>query len=359
MKQKKILSLAGIALCALLTISARNTPPPVAEYELKWSWPPVISGKQDAAAADVAAQAEVIETDMPADDLAELPQPSPLRPAPILPEAVPLPAWLKNAVAVPARGMRHELAKNGSAATLPSPVLIAIVIDDMGLGSSYNDDVLNLPAPLTLSYLPYGENLPQQTAAAHDKGHELMVHMPMQPDSHATDPGPAALRAGQKHDEMLKNLRRNLEQFDGYVGINNHMGSLLSRDSDAMKLVMAELKTRGLLYVDSRTTPESLGEKTAEDYGVPTAARDVFLDHEETPEFVAAALLRLEREALKNGSAIAIGHPKGVTVAALRDWLPKAQKKGFRIVPVTEIIKQRQFEKNAPQLVVANNAELR
>ncbi|TNE28308.1 MAG: divergent polysaccharide deacetylase family protein [Alphaproteobacteria bacterium] len=350
MKQKKILSLAGIALCALMTISARNTPPPVAEYKLKWSWPPVITGQHDADAVEIA----VVETEKADAEIADvLPHPSPLRPEPLLPTAVPLPAWLKNAVAVPARGMRHELAKNSSTAALPAPALIAVVIDDMGLGSSYNDDVLNLPAPLTLSYLPYGEDLPQQTAAAHDKGHELMVHMPMQPDSHATDPGPVALLAGQGHDEMLEKLRHNLQQFDGYVGINNHMGSRLSRDSEAMKLVMAELKTRGLLYVDSRTTAESIGEKTAEEYGVPTAARDVFLDHEETPEFVANALARLEQEALKNGSAIAIGHPKGVTVVALREWLPKAQAKGFRIVPVTEIIKQRQFEKTAPQLVVA------
>lgn len=349
MKQKKILSLAGIALCAFLTISAKNTPPPVAEYKLKWSWPPVITGQHDADAVEIA----VLKTEDTSADLAEAPHPSPLRPAPLLPAAVPLPAWLKNAVTVPARGMRHDIAKNASTAALPAPALIAIVIDDMGLGSSYNEDVLNLPAPLTLSYLPYGEDLPQQTAAAHDKGHELMVHMPMQPDSAATDPGPDALLAAQGHKEMLKNLRHNLEQFDGYVGINNHMGSLLSRDSEAMELVMAELKTRGLLYVDSRTTPESIGEKTAEEYGVPTAARDVFLDHEETAEFVANALARLERDALKNGSAIAIGHPKGVTVAALRDWLPKAQAKGFRIVPVTEIIKQRQFEKTAPQLVAA------
>src|SRR5690606_18938800 len=223
------------------------------------------------------------------------PDPAPLRPEHLLPEAVPLPAWLKNAVPVPARGMRHELAQNGLADALPAPVLIAVVIDDMGLGSSYNEDILALPAPLTLSYLPYGEALPQQTVAARARGHELMMHMPMQPDSDATDPGPHALLSGQNGKTMLENLRHNLAQFDGYVGINNHMGSRLSRDDAAMKLVMAELKFRGLLYIDSRTTPDSVGEKTAQDYDVPNAARDVFLDHEETPEFVAAALARLEQ----------------------------------------------------------------
>jgi len=357
MEPKKFFSLTGITLCAFLTISARNTPPPVAEYQLKWSWPPaIVSATDEAAAAVVTTDEPLTETAAISEDAAEhagLPSPSRLRPEPELPDAVSLPTWLKNAVAVPVRGMHHEVAENSSTTEIFSPPLIAVIIDDMGLGSSYNADVLNLPAPLTLSYLPYGENLAQQTAAAHDKGHELMMHMPMQPDSDTIDPGPAALLAEQGHQDMLKNLRHNLEQFDGYVGINNHMGSLLSRDSDAMALVMAELKSRGLLYVDSRTTPTSLGEKTAQDYDVPVASRDVFLDHEETPEFVAAALARLEHQALKNGSAIAIGHPKGVTIAALREWMPKAQEKGFMIVPVTEIVKQRRFEQAQPQFVAA------
>lgn len=352
MTAKKILSLAGIALCAFLTISAKNTPPPVAEYKLSWSWPPAIVG--EAAAKDTAVQ-EKISAALSVDDIAWLeknaPDPAPLRPDPPLPEPVSLPAWLKNAVPVPVRGARYEVAENAAFAAMPAPALIAVVIDDMGLGSSYNGDVLDLPAPLTLSYLPYGEDLPQQTSAARARGHELMMHMPMQPDNDMTDPGPAALLAGQQQEEMLKNLRHNLAQFDGYVGINNHMGSRLSRDDAAMKLVMAELKKRGLLYIDSRTTPDSVGEKTAQDYDVPNAARDVFLDHEETPEFVAAALSRLERQALKNGSAIAIGHPKGVTIAALRDWLPQARKKGFLIVPVTEIVKQRRFDQAQPQIV--------
>jgi len=356
MKPKKILSLAGIALCAFLTISARNTPPPVAEYKLSLSWPPVIvkeGSEKNVAVPDAASVSFSVEDIAWLDETA--PDPAPLRPDRPLPEAVSLPAWLKNAVPVPVRGMRHELAKNTSAAELPAPVLIAVVIDDMGLGSSYNRDILDLPAPLTLSYLPYGEDLPQQTAAARARGHELMMHMPMQPDSDATDPGPYALLSEQNGKTMLENLRRNLAQFDGYVGINNHMGSRLSRDDAAMKLVMAELKSRGLLYIDSRTTPDSVGEKTAQDYDVPNASRDVFLDHEETPEFVAAALDRLERQALKNGSAIAIGHPKGVTVTALRDWLPKAQKKGFLIVPVTEVVKQRRFDHEQPQIVAAKD----
>ena len=136
MKPKKILSLAGIALCAFLTISARNTPPPVAEYKLSLSWPPAIVSESDEKPQDTQNTASAPDFGKITWVEENAPDPAPLRPVHILPEAVSLPAWLKNAVPVPLRGMRHELAQNTSSAALPDPALIAIVIDDMGLGSS-------------------------------------------------------------------------------------------------------------------------------------------------------------------------------------------------------------------------------
>lgn len=133
-------------------------------------------------------------------------------------------------------------------------------------------------------------------------------------------------------------LNKDLSAFSGYVGINNHMGSKMTQDRPGMARVMAELRTRGLLFIDSRTINTSVAADEAEKAGIPYAVRDVFLDHEETYEAVAGALEEVERKALKDGFAIAIGHPREETVKALREWLPTLEAKGIALVPVSAVV---------------------
>ncbi len=260
----------------------------------------------------------------------------------ILPEAIDSPKWVENSV---------NLVGNSST-NIDAP-MIAIVIDDMGLNKKWSTKAENLPAPITLSYLPYAENLPERTKKARQSGHELMLHMPMEASGHHANYDSSTLMTSLTKTELLHNLQQNLDRFDGYVGINNHMGSKMSEDKESLSLIMQELKKRGLLYLDSRTTALSLGESTAREYGLPTTRRDVFLDHEATSEFVAESLQKLEMRAIKNGTAIAIGHPKDVTITALKQWIPEMQKKGFRIVPVSEIVKRRIYDDSHPIQVVS------
>lgn len=217
--------------------------------------------------------------------------------------------------------------------------LVVIMIDDMGL-SAHSREVENLPGPLTLSYLPYAERLPEKAAYAKSKGHELMVHMPMEPLNGKLDAGPAVLRVGQDPDAFGEILNYDLTQFSGYAGVNNHMGSRLTQDADAMRLVMKELKKRGVYFVDSKTIGNSVAADIAAESGLPYAERDVFLDHEMTPEFVAGALANLEKVAYRKGYAIAIGHPHEVTIAALKRWLPTLKEKGLTLVPASAVVKR-------------------
>lgn len=219
--------------------------------------------------------------------------------------------------------------------------VVVVIIDDMGL-SHRSRDVENLPGPLTLSYLPYADNLPEKTAYAKSKGHELMVHVPMEPINGNLDGGPAVLKTGMNKDEFKKTLKDDLSQFTGFVGINNHMGSRLTQDDAAMRLVMAELKQRGVYFVDSKTIGSSVGAEIAAETGIPYAERDVFLDHEMTPEFVSKALSQLENKARKNGYAIAIGHPHQVTIDALTAWLPTLKDKGLTLAPASAVVKRPQ-----------------
>jgi hypothetical protein len=118
------------------------------------------------------------------------------------------------------------------------------------------------------------------------------------------------------------------------------MGSKLTQDPEAMGYLMDQLKKRGLYFFDSKTIHTSVAAQMAEAYGVPYAERDVFLDHEETHEFTAKALQHLEQIASAKGSAIAIGHPKEITMQALQEWIPKLEARGFELVSLSELLEK-------------------
>ena len=149
------------------------------------------------------------------------------------------------------------------------------------------------------------------------------------------------LAVGLGEDEVLRRLRWNLARFGGYVGINNHMGSRFTASAESMAPVMAELKARGLLFLDSRTIGRSTGVELARRYGVPHAARDVFLDNEVNTGAIAGQLAEVEAIARRNGSAVAIGHPHDATIEELALWLAELPKKGFMLVPLSTIVRER------------------
>jgi len=215
---------------------------------------------------------------------------------------------------------------------------IVIIIDDLGEDRAHTKDIIELPGPLTAAFLPYPPKVAGLVEEARKAGHEIMMHMPMEATDADLDPGAYVLRASLIPDRFETVLEENLAAFTGYVGINNHMGSRLTRDPQAMRIVMAHLYRHGLLFVDSRTSPKSVGADTAKDYGVPYASRDVFLDNDPDKARVTENLLKTEKVARRKGIAIAIGHPKEGTIAALRDWLPTLAEKGFVLVPASAVV---------------------
>lgn len=255
--------------------------------------------------------------------VAMLPPPVP----PQLPSQGPTgtPLWKKNALPFKAPADRPA---------------IAIVIDDMGIDRKRSTRAAALPGPLTLSWLPYARDLPAQAQAGRARGHELMLHLPMEPSVNA-DPGPDALLVSLDKGEVQRRLAAALASFDGYVGVNNHMGSRFTADRARMAPVLAELNRRGLLWLDSRTTASSAGPAIAQELHMPYVGRDVFLDDDPSPAAVRAQLAKTEQVAKKHGFAIAIGHPHDATIDALASWLPDVHKRGFALVPVSAVVKAR------------------
>lgn len=237
-----------------------------------------------------------------------------------------MPAWRKFAAAVPPNVEGRKL--------------IAIVIDDMGLDRKRSLRAVALPAPLTLSWLPYAPDVTQQAAAAHAAGHEILLHTPMQPQGHQ-NPGPNALLVDLSTDEIRRRVDADLDLLPEAVGLNNHMGSLFTRDARAMAPVIDELKRRGLLFLDSRTTGGSVGASEARDAAVPYAVRDVFLDDVMTVDAVRAQLARVEEIARRRGYAVAIGHPHDATLEALEPWLRSLPARGFVQVPLSAVVQYR------------------
>jgi polysaccharide deacetylase 2 family uncharacterized protein YibQ len=240
----------------------------------------------------------------------------------------PKPDWLVEAIRVVRTG--------------PPPALrglrpvIAICIDDLGEDLAGTDKAMALPKDVALSFLPFADATPFLAEASAKRGHLVLAHVPMQA-LNGRDPGPMGLKPGMTADEIARRLGWNLARVPGLVGINNHEGSRFTADAGALAPVMATLRARHLFFFDSRTGPESAVASTARRAGVTTASRDIFLDDDQSPAAVSAALDMLAHEARRTGIAIAIGHPHDVTLKLLARWL--AQDHGVTLVPIDEAIR--------------------
>lgn len=326
-----LLAAVVLLLVAAWLMQAPPSPTPQAGVALSLPpAPPPAANLEPAAPPRVELPVPAVPAPAPTPQVQPQPQPPETTGWAALPPAEPpsasAPAWLRFAVPAPASQGRPR---------------IALVIDDMGLDRARSDRAVALNGPVTLSYLAYAEDLKHQTEVAHRDGHELLVHVPMEPLARGLDMGPNGISTHMSQDEVLRALRWDLDRFEGYVGINNHMGSKFTGDEQGMSWVLAELKARGLFFLDSRTIANSTGKKVAIAAGVPYAARDVFLDDDQSAPAVAARLREVEDIARRDGTAIAIGHPHDATLNALGPWLASLPQKGLVLVPLSDIVKAR------------------
>jgi hypothetical protein len=219
---------------------------------------------------------------------------------------------------------------------------ITIVVDDLGVVHPATERVVAMQGPLTLSWFPFARHLDTQVAAAAARGHEMTLHMPMQSFGLTTAwTGPDPLRIDLPPEVNLARLRAAIEAVPSTVGLNNHMGSVATRDPALMALVAQECKAHDMLFLDSVVVAHSYGYSSARDIGVPAASRDIFIDHSPHPADIVAQLEQIEVHARRHGDVIAIGHPWPHTVAALEAWLPTLQAKGFTLWPLSAMVARR------------------
>ena len=171
----------------------------------------------------------------------------------------------------------------------------------------------------------------------------MLLHLPMEPEGYPNPkvrPGPGLILRSQSDAQIADTLASDLESVPGAVGVNNHMGSAATADPRVMRVVVKSLSERGLFLLDSRTTGATVAERTAAEASVPTVARRVFLDDVATADAVRVQLEQLIRRARQDGSAVAIGHPYGVTLGVLEEEMPEIERReGVKLVKVSELAK--------------------
>ena len=218
---------------------------------------------------------------------------------------------------------------------------LVVVIDDVGYNKARGMRAVHLPGPVTLAVLPFAPHTQVLVDAAVAADRDLLIHQPMQTQSspHARMEHDT-LHMGMNEAEMHEALTRALRAIPNRVGLNNHAGSLLTQHRAPMRSVMTELSKRNLIFLDSRTTAETVAYETANEMGVLAFKRDVFLDNIRTPEAINEAFQKALRVARKNGTAIIIGHPYPATLDYLETALEHLPA-DIRLVGISELALKR------------------
>jgi polysaccharide deacetylase 2 family uncharacterized protein YibQ len=215
-------------------------------------------------------------------------------------------------------------------------VTVAIIIDDCGQWPVTERGFLALPIPLTLSILPHVRYTAQIASDAAAAGKGIILHLPMQPLGRDTA-GRGEVTTAMTDAQITATTQDDIAQVPAARGVNNHEGSKASADSRVMSAVIVVAKEHDLFFIDSRTSAQSVAAQTARDAGVPEASRDVFLDNRADEAYTEQMLEQTVELAKRNGSAIAIGHPRPTTLAALAAFYPKMQAEGVRFVLASEL----------------------
>lgn len=228
-------------------------------------------------------------------------------------------------------------AKILSVDTRPEMPRIAILIDDLGYSRQGMEASLALPPEVALAILPATPFALKTALTAQQQNRITLLHAPME-NLRKLKLGPGGLYAEMSESELKDTLKESLDSLPGVQGANNHMGSLLTTNATSMKWVMEILQSRSLFFIDSLTSPQSVAKQTAQEFGLKTISRDVFLDNIRTEQAIDRQFSRLLKLARLHGSALAIGHPYPETTDYLKKRLNTLEVEGIKLVPLSDLL---------------------
>ena len=215
---------------------------------------------------------------------------------------------------------------------------LAIIIDDVGYDRAAADAVIALPFPLTISVLPHLAISSDVAEEAHSRGDQVLLHLPMQSEVNGVKQEDIELRVGMSQAQVASAVSGMLDTVPNAVGVNNHQGSLATADPQLMQALMPLLRERGLFFIDSRTDAKTVAFDIAKRDGVRAASRKIFLDDTDTRKAIVAQIELAARDAARDGSTIAIGHPRPATIAALAEEVPRLESRGVHLVFASDLV---------------------
>ena len=217
---------------------------------------------------------------------------------------------------------------------------IAIVIDDFGYrNDDVSDGFLEIDANLTYAIIPGHNYSTSFGEKAVDAGYEVIVHMPMENTGKTYGEEKFVLMTDMDSETIKRRINNAFAQIPTAIGMNNHQGSKASADQHVISNIAKVIKEKGLFFLDSRTTVETVIVTTMEVFGVPTAKRNIFLDNEDDESEIKKQLEKLVKKAERDGSSIGIGHAKIKTLSVLKEEIPKLQKRGFKFEFVSKMVR--------------------
>jgi len=219
---------------------------------------------------------------------------------------------------------------------------VAIVIDDFGNGSSGTREMMSLPIKITVAIMPFMPTTKKDAQEAHRLGHDVIVHMPMEPNRGLKSwLGPGVITTAMSDAEIRKRVEEAIDNVPFAVGMNNHMGSKATADERVMRVVLTVCKERGLFFLDSRTTFRTVVPKIADELDVPLVSNDVFLDDVHSVQHISKQINVLRKHLESNESCITIGHvgaPGKLTASVLEQSISVMQPT-IRFVKLSDLVR--------------------
>ena len=216
---------------------------------------------------------------------------------------------------------------------------LVFVIDDAGNNLKDLDAFLKVPGPLTIAVLPGLPHSAESARRIREAGKEVILHQPMEAIG-AQDPGPGAIFTGMSSAEIREILARNVAEVGPVVGINNHQGSKVTMDADAMQTILAFCKEKKLFFLDSRTTADTVAPAVAKQMGIKIAERNIFIDNEQNKDSMLRYITSGLTRAKANGSAVLIGHTWSPDLAPLlSEQFPIFMEQGYAIKTASDLVR--------------------
>ncbi|MCX7027588.1 MAG: divergent polysaccharide deacetylase family protein [Spirochaetes bacterium] len=218
-----------------------------------------------------------------------------------------------------------------------SPTLI-IVIDDVGYNLGQLKPFLDLPFPLTVAVLPGIDHSAESARLAADAGKEVILHQPMEALG-GQNPGPGTITLGMDGKEAATVLASNLDSLPQAKGVNNHMGSAVTREKSLMSAILDLVKERGIYYLDSLTAPGTATAGLCAELSIPFWERDVFLDNSGDRQSILHSLDEGKKLASSRGASVLIGHVWSSELAqTLMDIYPRLIEEGYSLSTISKFM---------------------